>query len=274
MNLRPEHFTPNSWWGKLVGAFLGFLMAGPIGALLGIFIGNFFDRGLTQHFSRPYWEYQHERSPAVRADFLEATYTLLGYLAKSDGRVSEAEIEAIKTLMFEMQLNKKERELAKSFFNEGKKPSFQIKDSLEKISTLSRQHPHLKKLFIDIQYKIALIDGLSSSKISAFNVILAHLNIAPLYDTSEFHRSRANYSSYQEQQTTYSGALASAYAMLRVSPETNQADVKRAYRRLINKNHPDKMIARGLSDKAIKMANEKTQEIRKAYEKICESKGW
>ena len=65
-----------------------------------------------------------------------------------------------------------------------------------------------------------------------------------------------------------------AYAILEVSPTSSKQDVKRAYRRLMSKNHPDKLIAKGLPESMIKIANEKTQAISKAYEQICESKGW
>ncbi len=50
--------------------------------------------------------------------------------------------------------------------------------------------------------------------------------------------------------------------------------MKRAYRRLISRNHPDKLIAQGLPEEMIKIANDKTQKITKAYEQICTSKGW
>lgn len=273
MNLR-EFFTLNSAWGKLLGFFLGFLIAGPVGALFGIFIGNFFDRGLAQHFSTPYWDYLHEKNPKIRADFIETTYAILGYIAKSDGRVSEREISAIQMLMHQMKLNKKEEINAKKYFSQGKQKNFDLTGTLKKLNDLIESNPNLKRLFIQIQYEIATVDGLTSTKIKSFNVILRHLNIAPLYDKSNFNQNYQNYN-YKAQQNhqTYS-TIANAYDILRVSPEASQAEVKRAYRRLISQHHPDKLIARGLPEQTIKQANEKTQQIRKAYEQICMSKGW
>ena len=279
MNLR-EQFTNNSWWGKLVGAFLGFLMAGPVGAMFGIFIGNFFDRGLVEHFSSPYWDYQNERDPTTRAIFIDATYSLLGYITKSDGRVSELEISAVRTLMNDMKLKNSERETAKKCFSNGKNAQFNPRTTLEMLSQIIQKKQNLKRLLINILYQIANVDGLTSEKITAFNIILQYFNMAPLHNQYERHyhysytTSNSQNSQNSQQTYRYPGTLDAAYDILRVSSEATQSDVKRAYRRLISKNHPDKMIAKGLSEQTIKMANEKTQQIRKAYEQICASKGW
>ena len=65
-----------------------------------------------------------------------------------------------------------------------------------------------------------------------------------------------------------------AYALIEVNPKSSKQEVKKAYRRLISRNHPDKLIAQGLPEEMIKIANEKTQKIMKAYELICKTKGW
>lgn len=67
--------------------------------------------------------------------------------------------------------------------------------------------------------------------------------------------------------------LRDAYAVLGLQPKASDADVKRAYRRLMSQNHPDKLVAKGLPEEMIKIATEKTQNIRKAYEVIRKSRG-
>ena len=62
--------------------------------------------------------------------------------------------------------------------------------------------------------------------------------------------------------------------MLGVSPSDDQLTVKRAYRRLMNENHPDKLVSKALPKEMLEMAKEKAQQIQAAYDLICKSKGW
>ena len=285
MRLR-QFFTSNTWWGKLIGAFLGYLMAGPTGAVFGILIGNFFDRGLAEHFSQPHWSYHAEKRKAVQKIFFEATFSVMGHIAKADGRVSEQEIQMAKSLMKEMGLNHSQKTQAQYYFNEGKNPGFKLERIIALLQKSSKDNPELLKLFIDIQYRAALVDGLSFKKQQVFNIILSHMGLAPLNKQYRFYEDFANYSTYQQKNQQYSSsshqqhyqrpqaALEHAYGILEVLPTANKQEVKRAYRRLMSRNHPDKLISKGLPEEMIKIANEKTQNIRKAYEQICTSKGW
>ncbi|KTD31076.1 co-chaperone DjlA [Legionella maceachernii] len=292
MNLR-QFFTRSQWWGKLICAFLGYLIGGSAGALFGLLIGNFFDRALMEHFSRPDWHYYSEKQEYVQKTFFEATFSVIGYIAKSDGRVSEQEIKMAKALMDEMRLNRKQKLEAQRLFNEGKKITFDLVDTLNALENACRDNPDLLKLFLDIQYRAAMTDGLSERKIQAVDSVFRRLGYAPLRDQFRFYedfgfqkasqssgsqrsysynRSRAyqNSGNYQKPQDS----LAHAYAILELNQNANKQEVKRAYRRLISRNHPDKLIAQGLPEEMIKKANDKTQKITKAYEQICLSKGW
>ncbi len=83
-----------------------------------------------------------------------------------------------------------------------------------------------------------------------------------------------SYSNYTNQQAGRHTTLAQAYAILEVSESASKSEVKRAYRKLMSRNHPDKLIAQGLPEEMIKIATNKTQLISKAYEQICQGKGW
>ena len=137
---------------------------------------------------------------------------------------------------------------------------------------------------MQIQYKMAQVDGLTQAKITNLNIILNTLGFAPLhrqaharesfYSTFNQHNTWQNYTSGASYNAQPTHALNDAYAILNISSDDEKQDVKRAYRRLISKYHPDKYIAEGKSEQAIKQANEKTQTIRKAYECICKHRGW
>ncbi|KTD15146.1 molecular chaperone DnaJ [Legionella gratiana] len=291
-----DFFIITTWWGKIIGAFFGYLITGPTGALFGLLIGNFFDRGLSQYYSNPHWYYYSEKRKVVQQTFFEATFSIMGHLAKADGRVTENELNIARQLMDEMRLSKEQKTLAKRLFNEGKQPTFNLNGILEKLKKACKDNRDLLKLFLDIQYRAALTNGLSTKKIQLLDVIFSNLDFAPLHKQYRFYEDFGNYSyeqpndnDQQSQQHSSSESYSSysrynyqstktnldyAYALLEISPNASKQEVKRAYRRLLSRNHPDKLIAQGLPQEMIKMANEKTQKIVKAYELICTSKGW
>jgi len=288
MNLR-QFFISNKWWGKILGCFFGYLMARSAGALFGILIGNFFDKGLAAHFSKPYWRYREEKRASVQKIFFEALFTVMGHVAKADGRVSENEIHMAEQLMQDMSLNKEQQNLAKLFFNTGKSPSFDLSRTIALLQTICLDNNELIKLFMDIQYRSAQVDGLSAKKIQILDSIFKQLGFAPLHQQYRFYedfqhrtsnasqKKRSQYSSngrYYGQAYVENSSLAQAYAILEIKQTATKQEVKQAYRRLISRNHPDKLIAQGLPEEMIKLANDKTHKITKAYEQICISKGW
>lgn len=304
-----DFFTLSTWWGKLLGAFFGYLTAGPLGALFGILVGNFFDRGLATHFSDPHWYYLSEKRAHVQKIFFETTFSVMGHIAKADGRVTEQEVNMARLLMREMQLSKEHKILAKRLFNEGKETSFKLELTLSQLQIACRDNRDLLKLFVDIQYRAAQVDGLTTQKIKVLDTVFSCLGFAPLHKQYRFFDD-FSYSSYaqqqqeqeerrqqyqnnqyqhkQQQQESSSSSqnqhyyrkqspqntLAHAYALLEVTPEASKQVVKHAYRKLLSRNHPDKLIAKGLPEEMIKIANDKTHKIMKAYELICQSKGW
>src|SRR5687768_4417069 len=88
------------WTGKLIGAVLGFLIAGPFGALIGLLLGHQFDEQARRVPSGPGLE-----SAEISARFFRTAFQIMGHVAKADGRVSEREIDAARAVMSELRLN-------------------------------------------------------------------------------------------------------------------------------------------------------------------------
>jgi DnaJ like chaperone protein len=284
MNFR-QFFISNRWWGKLIAGFLGYLLGGPAGLLVGILIGNFFDRRMFDYYNRrPHWRYHAEKREAVQKVFFETTFSVMGYIAKADGRVSEKEIHAATMLMNEMHLNHKQRTNAQHFFYAGKNPNFDLASRLFSLQQSCQDNPELLKLFMDIQYRTAKADTLTENKIQILDTIFSQFGFAPLHKQHRFYEDFGTYESqhsagqqssgYQSDHESSQDPLAYAYAILELKKNANKQEVKNAYRRLISRNHPDKLIAQGLPEEMIKMANDKTQKITKAYEQICLRNGW
>ncbi len=292
MSLR-HFFTKHAWWGKLFGAFFGYLVAGPIGIFFGLIIGNFFDKGLHQYFSNPYWHFHIEKRPVVQQHFIKAMFSILGNLAKADGRVTKDAIAMAKNLMDDFGLNHRQQLDAQALFNAGKNANFNCGHVAAELYAAAKDNPLLLKLFVDIQYRAAQMGGFTAKKLEIMNTILNALHFAPLYQQNRFYEDFIyhNFKNRSRQQSGYSGSthndshqsnpfqtyqtpLSQAFEILEIKPTSNKQDIKRAYRRLMSRHHPDKLMAKGATEKAIKMANEKTQKIRKAYEQICQSNGW
>jgi DnaJ like chaperone protein len=187
--------------------------------------------------------------------------------------------------MNEMRLSNEQKTRAKRLYNEGKQSDFKLDLILNQLVTACRDNKELLKLFVDIQYRAAQVDGLSAKKIKALDIIFSRLGFVPLhkqyrfyedFDYQETHQQQkqGQNSSYQRYSRKAPNELDKAFAILEITPDATKQDVKRAYRRLLNKNHPDKLIAQGLPEEMIKIANDKTQKIVKAYELICKTKGW
>ena len=102
-------------FGKLVAGLLGLLMAGPLGLVIGLFVGHIFDRGLAGNLSLA----TPERLARMQRSFFETSFQLLGHVAKVDGRVSEAEIAQAEALMRQLGISGSQRDAAIAEFKRG-----------------------------------------------------------------------------------------------------------------------------------------------------------
>jgi DnaJ like chaperone protein len=281
--------TANSWSIKLISAFIGYSIAGPIGILFGLFIATFFLRRLLKYYANPLWVYFKENNVLLKKVFFEATFSVMGYLSKADGRITEQELNRARLLMSQFQLNKEQKMRAMALFNEGKKPHFNLTGQILELQKIGKYNPKLLILFMDILYQTAKIDGLSTRKIQVLDLIFQLLGFMPFHKQYRFYEEFGTTNTEEQQKYSSSNSYSSyssssyqptrsnldyAYALMEVSPNASKEEIKRAYKRLLSRHHPDKLIAKQVSEERIKVANEKTQKIVKAYKLICESKGW
>lgn len=269
----PETKTP--MWGKLIGGFFGALLAGPFGVLLGVLIGHAFDRGLSVStvFSSAQAGTTHTHAQEV---FFDATFLVMGHVAKADGYVSEREIQAAEAVMTRLGLRGLLKQRAIELFRKGKQPSFNLQQTLDDLFKACRRNPVLLQMFVEIQWQVAHADGsLSANKQRVLQTICQKLGIV-LYNFSafeDFFQSGYQQSYRQYETVPPKNTLFEAYKLLGISETANDADVKKAYRRLMSQNHPDKLIAKGLPEEMVKLATEKTQNIRAAYDAVCKARG-
>jgi len=254
-------------FGKLLGAAFGSLIAGPIGVLIGVFVGHLFDKGLRLNAQMA--------SPDVgiaKEVFFKTTFMVMGYIAKADGRVSESEIHTAREVMSRLGLSGEERQSAMHYFSMGKSSTLDYEAIVDNFIRNCAHHPQLIQLFIEIQLQAALVDGIDNpQKRFAIEYLCDRLNIPRVVLAQMGARYRAEQTFHQPRRTPRD-ELTSAYAILGVTPEATQAVVKKAYKQRMSQNHPDKLVAKGLPAEMIRVATEKTQHIQKAYEIICRAR--
>lgn len=251
--------------GKLFGTLIGLMFFGPIGMAFGFIAGHLFDLGYFQAFVQATQGQVHTHAQQV---FFANTFKIMGYIAKSDGRVSEKEIDTARLIMSKMGLNETQKEQAIHLFSIGKQSDFNINHALFELKTVCHLQPALMHLFLEIQLQMATADGvLSATKKQTLEHICAQLGIHG-FRFNQYSRSEEQRYHYRRPQQTDTFSIDDAYQILGVSKNAGDDEVKKAYRRSMSQNHPDKLIAKGLPPEMIKVATQKTQKIQKAYDAI------
>ncbi len=255
-----------SWWGKIIGGGFGFLMGGPLGALLGASFGHQFDKGISGLGDLDVGDPQR-----TQAAFFTACFSIMGHLAKADGHVSKAEISLAQQVMGQMNLDPEQRKAAIELFNQGKQDDFPLDEVLEQFRQECHRRRNLIQMFMEILISTAMADGKIDS---AEKQVLLHIGGKLNFDQAQLEQLINMVSAQHSYAGPQSGqaSLEDAYALLGVSSSASDAEVKKAYRRLMSQHHPDKLVSKGLPEEMIKLATEKTQEIKAAYEQIKASR--
>lgn len=250
-----------AWWGTFLGGTLGFVFGGPIGAIIGAALGGNFDRGISSGSLDGPGMGNQER---VQAAFFTTTFSVMGHIAKADGHVSPSEVTAAKNIMAQMQLSAEQRKAAIQFFDQGKAADFPLEAVLHQFKKECHRRRSLIQMFVEIQIATALSDGKVDS---AEKRILYTIGEILGFSRSEIDHL-FNIAGNAKASASDTLTLSQAYKILGIGKDSSEAEIKKAYRRLMSQHHPDKLVSKGLPDEMIALATEKTQEIRKAYDLI------
>lgn len=266
------------WIGKVAGGVLGGLVLGPIGALLGVLVGHQFDEQHGEPLPEPQ---PAEDLAAIGERFFRATFRVMGYLAKADGRVSELEIAAARGVMDELRLNGAQIQQAIACFTAGKMPGFDLDAELGELAHACRGRPDLTRVFLEIQVRAALRGNNLEGPVRPLMQRIAHtLEVSPLEFAHIEAVLRIQQAAFRAGAgRTGSGApparagLEEAYRVLEVSAGATDAEVEKAYRRQLQRHHPDKLKANGLPESMLAHAKQRTQQIIEAWEVIRTRRG-
>jgi DnaJ like chaperone protein len=252
------------WLGKGIGGLIGALF-GPVGSLVGVLIGHQWDEDKNA-----------ARGGSVREIsrlFFETTFEVMGQVAKIDGRVSEDEVRVARRIMQGMRLTESQVQYAIEHFTCGKSADYPLDSRLAALAEQVGGRSVLARAFVQIQLQAAVGAGeVGEDKRRVLSRVASALGIsrAELAQLEAFVRGNGRGSA----EPTPTQALEAAYRVLGVSNAASNDEVKTAYRRLMNQHHPDKLVARGLPKSMIGVAEQKTHEVRTAYERIKTQRGF
>ncbi|MEO8064802.1 MAG: co-chaperone DjlA [Pseudomonadota bacterium] len=264
--------------GKVIGALIGLmLLRSPWGLLIGAILGHFYDQSVTPRRSSGGGAGPLE----IGERFFTATFEVMGFVAKSDGRVSEAEIAAARKVMAELRLDGIQIHAAIAHFTRGKNADFDLDTTMQQFSKACAHRPDLQRVFLELQVRAALegVDMQGAARgavqrvaelLDVSRLELAHMEAVLRIRREQFKAGggRSGGSGGPQAPPKNGMQLGAAYQILEVDPKASDDEVAKAYRRQLSKHHPDKLKANGLPDSMLEHAKQRTQQVIEAYESI------
>ena len=263
-----------SWWGKIIGGTFGFMLGGPLGAMLGAAFGHNFDQDLkTSTAGSPYGRGPDQER--IQSAFFTTVFSVMGHVAKADGRVSEDEIAMARSVMQQMSLDQNQTRVAMDLFNQGKHADFALDPVIAQFRAECHRRRTLMQMFLEILLHAAYADGvLHRHEEALLRDICAKLGFSSAHfqQLEAMVRAQRFFTGGGQPGRPPAELLADAYTLLGVQPNNSDAEIKKAYRRMMSQHHPDKLMSKGLPEEMVKLATEKTQEIKAAYDLIKDNR--
>lgn len=257
--------------GKILGFIVGLIVGrNVLSGILGAVLGHFF----VDRKRNAATKVSPEQLQAIQTNFFTSVFLLLGHLAKSDGRVSETEVQLTEGLMANMGLTPEHRREAIRLFKLGAAPGFDAYATLAEFKRVCQGSPNLTQMLLVYLINLALADGvMDAQEAQVLRQVADGLGFSRLAFEQLLRMINAqNAFGAEQQQRSHENDLDLAYEALGVDKVASDADVKKAYRKLMSEYHPDKLMGQGLPDDMIKAATERSQEVQAAYDLIKKSR--
>jgi len=251
----------------MFGLFIGGLIGYMFGRFPGLLIGAAMGAILARYIRHRLWQ----KLSSVQASFLDSVFAVMGALCKADGVVTRDEIQVAERLFDQFRLSGENRERAKAAFNRGKADGFDLDAELQHFLRVSGRQSALLKMFLQVQVTAVAADGVVHPAEHEMLVRIARGLGLPEEQVDQLEamlRGSQGGGAGQSGQQSSASQLEDAYKVLGVSSSDSDAEIKKAYRKLMSENHPDKMAGRGMPESMREMAEQRTREISHAYNVI------
>ncbi|MGD1820360.1 MAG: TerB family tellurite resistance protein [Pleomorphochaeta sp.] len=256
-----------AWYGKLIGGLLGFTLGGPLGLIAGIAFGNLFDKADTydtnnSYTGTKYYEFGQRRMNRVEQRnmlFFVGVFSLLARMSQADSTVSKEERAAVNNFIDnDLNLDMASRDAARRVFEAALVNGGTVEQFARQLYSAFNHDQAILQLTIEALFKVAVADGnISIEEENIIKQVIAIFRFSPSY-----------YAGMKNKYSTESFSDKTAYAVLGLSKDATESEIKKAYRKLSIEYHPDTIASKGLPEEFSKMATQKFREIQTAYEKI------
>ena len=234
-----------SIWGSLIGGFVGFSFAGPIGALIGSMIGGKISSRRSSVYQQSFVNNQKI--------FAISLIILTAKLAKADGHVSKEELIAIKQ---KLKVPDNEIDQVGEIFNKAKNDSLGYEPYAQQIAQIYQNNRQILDEVINILFYIAESDGvLADSELAIIK------NIAKIFGITE-----SQFEGIKESRKD-SDKL-NPYVVLGCTPNDDFATIRKKYLKLSKEHHPDILTSKGLPTELIDESKKKMRAINSAFDRI------
>jgi DnaJ like chaperone protein len=253
----------SSIWGKILGGAAGFALGGPLGALIGGIAGHVYDTkraseleaesGAATGFDRA-----PGPDPTRQIGFTIAVIALGAKLAKADGRVTRDEVAAFREVF---KVPPDEVRNVARVFDLAKKSPAGYRSYARQVAGMFADNPAVLEELLDCLFHIARADGRLSDEEDAY---IADVAAIFGFSESDYARIRAE---------NVGPDAADPYQVLGVAHDAGDDEVRRAWRALVRENHPDRLIAQGMPEEFVSIANDKLAAINAAWDRIAAWRG-
>jgi DnaJ like chaperone protein len=263
----------NKIWGKVVGGVLGLAIGGPVGAVVGMIMGHAHDvrresgESPWAHLSSSYTTFNGTMQQSV---FTMGVIVLGAKMAKADGRVTPAEIAAFKRVF---QVAPAQEAKVGQLFDKARQSAEGYEPYAFQLAQTFRNNPVVLEEILTGLFIIAAADSAGLSYAEAR--FLKSVGFIFNFDGNDFARiaARSGVRLPSGNAPKQPAAPDESYAILGIKESTSNEQIKIAYRALIIRHHPDKLVAQGMPPEFIATANEKMKRINAAYDTVCRMRG-
>jgi len=234
------------YWGKIIGTLAGLATLKPWFALLGFILGHQVDRFLVAQLRS--FELNSSFARRLPEEYLRPLFQTMGHLAKTDGRVSEEEIRATRAIMHRLGLGPAKVHLRRVAARRAELRVLFVRLVLEVVLAKDRMHHNDRALIWSI-----------CTEFDIGRVELAQLE-AMIRAQKGFRHSPAGDADARR--------IRQAYQSLGIEESASNDEIKKAYRRAMNRSHPDKIASSNPDKAVVAEAEKRTREVRSAYEML------